>query len=162
MKRIFFTALLIILISAASFARKLVAEGKTFTALGNFKIETADQPLVLNGIELKTFVITYENSTMNVTIAIDEDSNCRRFLTISDKLSVQYVCTGSYFGIEKLHKKYAKEGLKTHDSALNRSAYFHQKIIVPGKNDPVYCMKLIAAYYPELINDLETSLQANK
>lgn len=154
------TALLIIMVCAASFARKLVAEGKTFTALGNFKIETADVPLIFHGVELKTYVITYENSSLNVTIAIEEDSNCRKYLTISDKLSVQYVCNGSYFGIERLPENYAKYGLKTDDPDLNRTAYFHQKIIVPGKNDPVFCMKLIAAYYPELFDNLKTSFQA--
>jgi hypothetical protein len=155
MKRMIFTALLICLISAASFARKLVAEGKTFTALGNFKIETADQPVVVNGVSLDTYVITYDNSKMNVTIAIEKDKKCRRYLTISDKLSVQYVCYGTHFGIEKLNEKYAKEGFKTSESALNRSAFFHQKVIVQGKNDPVTCMKLIGAYFPELLNDFE-------
>jgi hypothetical protein len=162
MKRMFFTALLIIVISAASFAGKLVAEGKTFSALGNFRIEKADQSMVFDGVELNTYVITYENSSMSVTIAIDRDKNCRRYLTLSDKLSVQYVCNGNYFGIDRLDKKYGKHGLKTSDSFLNRSAYFHQKVIAPGQNDPIFCMKLIAAYYPELINDLNTSLQASK
>ena len=158
MKRMIFTALLIIVISAASFGRKLVAEGKTFTAMGNFKIETADKPLVVNGVSLDTYVITYDNSKMSVIVAIDKDKKCRRYLTLSDKLSVQYVCYGTHFGIEKLSEKYAKDGFKTSDAALNRSAYFHQKVLVQGQNDPVTCMKLIGAYYPELLNDLENVL----
>ena len=158
MKRMMLTALLIIVISAASFGRKLVAEGKTFTAMGNFKIETADKPLVINGVSLDTYVITYDNSKMSVTIAIDKDRKCKRYLTISDKLSVQYVCYGTHFGIEKLNEKYAKDGFKTSESSLNRSAYFHQKVLVQGQIDPITCMKLIGAYYPELLNDLENVL----
>ena len=155
MKRMIFTALLIIALSAASYARKFVAEGKTFTAMGNFKIETADQPFVVNGVALDTYVITYDNSKMSVTVAIDKDKKCRRYLTISDKLSVQYVCYGTHFGIEKIAEKYAKAGLKTSDAALNRSAYFHQKVINQGRNDIVTALKLIGAYFPELINDFE-------
>jgi hypothetical protein len=155
MKRIILTALLIIAISCASFARKLVAEGKSFTTMGNFKIETADQPLVVNGVSLDTYVITYDNSKLSVTIAIDKDRKCRRYLTISDKLSVQYVCYGTHFGVEKLHQKYATEGLKTSEVALNRSAYFHQKVLTQGENDPITCMKLIGAYFPELLNNPE-------
>jgi hypothetical protein len=155
MKRMIFTALLLLIISAGVFARKLVAEGKTHTALGNFKIETADQPLVVNNVPLDTYVITYENSKMSLTIAIDKDKKCKRYLTISDKLSVQYVCYGTHFGIEKLNEKYANDGLKTSESALNRSAYFHQKVIVQGKNDPITCMRLIGAFFPELLNDQE-------
>jgi hypothetical protein len=155
MKRMIFLALLIIVISTVSFARKLVAEGKTFTAMGNFKIETADQPLVINGVSLETFIITYDNSRMNVTIAIDKDKKCKRYLTISDKLSVQYVCYGTHFGIEKLNEKYAKDGFRTSESGLNRFAYFHQKVLVQGENDKVTCMRLIGAYFPELLNDFE-------
>lgn len=155
MKRMIFTVLLIVVFSTFSFARKLVAEGKTFTALGNFKIETADQPMIINGNSLETYVITYDNSRMSVTIAIDKDKNCKRYLTISDKLAVQYTCHGTYFGIEKLHEKYAKDGLKTSESAMNRSAYFHQKVLVQGMNDPVTCMRLIGSYFPELFNDFE-------
>jgi hypothetical protein len=155
MKRIILTALFVLVICAVSYGRKLVAEGKTFTTMGNFKIETADQPFVVNGVSLDTYVITYDNSKMTVTVAIDKDRKCRRYLTISDKLSVQYVCYGTHFGIEKLNEKYAMDGLKTSDAALNRSAYFHQKVLTQGQNDPVTCMKLIGAYFPELINDIE-------
>jgi len=155
MKRMILTALLIFVICGASFGRKLVAEGKSFTTLGAFKIETADQPLVVNGVSLDTYVITYENSKMSVTIAIDKDKKCRRYLTISDKLSVQYVCYGTHFGVEKLNQKYSIEGLKTSDAALNRSAYFHQKVLTQGRNEPVTCMRLIGAFFPELLNDLE-------
>jgi hypothetical protein len=156
MKRMVLTSLLIFLIGAVSFARKLVAEGKSHTTMGSFKIETADKPFVINGKSLDTYVITYESSNMSVTVAIEDDKKCRRYLTVSDRLSIQYVCTGAYFGVEMLDKKYAAEGLRTSDAALNRSAYFHQKLLVQGKEDQVYCMKLIGAYFPELINDLET------
>jgi hypothetical protein len=158
MKRMILTALLIILVSAAMFARKFVAEGKTFTAMGNFRIETADKPFVLNGIELNTYVITYDNSKMSLTIAIAKDRKCLRYLTLSDKLSVQYVCNGNYFGVEKLDAKYGKDGLKTSDAGLNRSAYFHQKVLSSGYIESIDCMRLIGAYFPELINDFENLL----
>jgi hypothetical protein len=155
MKRMIFTALIIVLVSVVSYARKFVADGKTFTSMGNFKIETADQLLVLNGVELSTYLITYDNSNLRITIAIDKDNKSCRFLTLSDKLSVQYVCCKSYFGIEKLDLKYGKAGLSTSDAALNRDAYFHQKVISTGDTDLISCMRLIASYYPSLLNDLE-------
>jgi hypothetical protein len=144
MKRIVFTAFLIIFISAASFGRKLVAEGKSFTALGAFKIETADKPMVINGVTLDTYVITYENSNLSVTVAIEESKKCRR-----------YVCYGTHFGVEKLGRKYSQEGFKTSDEGLARNSYFHQKILTREKKDPVSCMLLIGAYFPELLNNLD-------
>jgi hypothetical protein len=151
MKRIVFTAFLIVFMCAGVFARKLVAEGKSFTTLGSFKIETADKPLVINGVPLDTYVITYENSKWTVTIAIEQSKKCRKYLTISDKLSVQYVCYGTHFGVEKLSPDYSPYGFTTSDAALSRSSYFHQKVLSRGEKDPVLCMKLIGAYFPELL-----------
>lgn len=152
MKRTTLTALLILLISCASFARKFVAEGKSFTAMGDFRIETADQPLVLNGVELNTYTVTYDSGT-TLTIAIEETKNCRRYITISDKLSIQYVCYGTHFGVEKLNREHARSGWKTVESNMDRTAYFHQKVLTPGQQDPITCLKLIGAYFPALINE---------
>lgn len=153
MKRVIFFALMIVFINGTSFARKLVAEGKTSNE--DFRIETADQPVIINGNALDTYIITYLTSKKTVTIAIDKDRTCRRFITISDKLSVQYVCYGTHFGVEKVDPKYSECGIKTSENMLNRSEYFHQKVIVMGKTNPIDCMKLIGAYFPALLNEPE-------
>lgn len=158
MKRMVFSVLLIMIISTGTFARKLVAEGKTFTTFGNFKIETADQPVVINGVSLDTYILTYDNTKVSVTIAIDKEKKCRRYLTISDNLSVQYVCYKTHFGVEKLGQKYIDAGISTSDAALDRSAYFHQKVLTSGGNDPVNCMKLIGAYFPDLLIEKDNIL----
>lgn len=152
MKQLTLTALLILIVSTASFARKFVAEGKTFTAMGDYRIETADQPIVINGVALNTFTVTYKDSDISLTIAIEESKNCRRYITISDRLSVQYVCYGTHFGVERLNRSYARLGLKTVESNMNLNAYFHQKVITPGQQDVVTCLKLIGAFFPALIS----------
>ena len=152
MKRLFFAAVLMIAFCTASFAGKVVAEGKTFTALGDYTIETADNPALVKGEECKTYIISYENTPMKVTVAICKDRKCKTFIVLSDKLSVQYVCNESYFGVEKLDKAFEKDGYKTSDTELNRSEYFHQKVIAPGKRGEVEATQLIAAYFPMLLN----------
>lgn len=154
MKRIITSALLIVFISCASFGnlgKRLIAEGKSFTPNGDFKIEVSDLPLVVNGVELDTYTITYNNSDLKVTIAIEKNRKCSKYITVCDKLAVQYVCNGSYFGVEKLTAQNAVNGLTTSDAAMDRSAYFHQKVLLSGQSDPVNCMKLIGAYFPELL-----------
>ena len=158
MKRIFLAAALIIAVSITSFARKFVAEGKTYSALGNYKLEIADNPITLNGKELKAFVISYANSNMEVTVAFDKSRKGMKYYVLSDNLSVQYVCNGDYFGVAKLDKELEKDGYKTSDSALNRSEYFHQKVITRGGNCDLDNSKLIAAYFPMLINNYENIL----
>ena len=153
MKRMILASLLIVAFSTASFARKLVAEGKTFTEFGNYKIELADNPVPVNGIDCKAFIISYENFPLEVTVVVCKDRKCKRYVVLSDKLSIQYVCNGSYFGVEKLDKTFEKEGYKTSDSALNRSEYFHQKVISHGRGAELENTQLIAAYFPMLLNN---------
>lgn len=149
----FLFAVLAVAFCTASFAQKVVAEGKTFTALGDYKIQTADITVPVKGEECKAYVISYENTPMQVTVAICKDKKCKKFVVLSDKLSVQYVCTDRYFGVEKLDKELEKDGYKTSDSELNRSQYFHQKVITPGKQGELESTQLIAAYFPMLLSN---------
>lgn len=153
MKRVILSAVLAIALCTASFAGKVVAQGATYTALGNYTIETADNPLFVKGEECKTFVISYENSPMDVTVAICKDRKCKKYVVISDKLSVQYVCNENYFGVEKLDKAFEKDGYKTSDSEMNRSEYYHQKVLTPGKRGELEATQLIAAFFPLLLNN---------
>ncbi len=156
MKRIIISVLLAVAVCSASFARKLVAEGQTYSALGTYKIELADNPVMIKGEECKAYVISYQNSPMEVTVVVTKEKKCKKYIVLSDKLSVQYVCNANYFGVEKIDKKLEKEGFKTSDSALNRSAYFHQKVLTPGKRGETEAAMLIAAYFPFLLNNNET------
>ena len=158
MKRVFFAAVLIVALSASSFAGEFIASGKSFTALGDYKIEKSDKPFILNGEELKAYIIKYENSPMEVTVVIKKSDKCKNFIVISDKLSVQYVCNEKYFGVEKLDKTYKIDGYSTSDIALNRTEYFRQKLITNGQNGEVMNTQLIASYFPMLINRSEDIL----
>jgi hypothetical protein len=153
MKRMFFAALLIVAFSSASFSREFIASGKTHSAMGDYKIEVADNPVMLNGQELKAYVISYQNSPMEVKIVVRQDKKCKNYIVLSDKLSVQYVCNGDYFGVQKIEKSLENSGLATSDAALNRSEYFHQRLISQGKQGEVEATQLIAAYFPMLIKD---------
>jgi hypothetical protein len=157
MKRMISAVVLLILVCTASFAKKVVAEGKTYTALGDYKIELADNPVMVKGEECKAYTISYENSPMKVTVVLTKDKNCKKYIVLSDKLSVQYVCNSDYFGVEKLDRAFEKDGFKTSDSGLNRSAYFHQKVITPGKRGEIESTQLIAAFFPLLIDDKDES-----
>jgi hypothetical protein len=160
MKRMILASVLIILISTASFARKLVAEGKTFTQLGNYRIELADNPVSLKGGDCKAYLISYENSPMEVKVVVCKDRKCKRYVVLSDKLSVQYVCNEYYFGVEKLGKEFEKEGFKTSDSSLNRLEYFHQKVLSRGMGGEIENTQLIAAFFPLLLNNISEVIAA--
>lgn len=155
MKRIFLTAVLIVTVFFASFAGKPVAEGKTFSTLGDYKIEVADNPFLLDGKELETFVISYTNTDMKVTLAIERTKKCKKYYVLSDNLSVQYICNNRFFGVERLGKELKKDGYSTENESLNLEEYFHQRIITDGNNSDLDNSMLIAAYFPYLIKNTE-------
>jgi hypothetical protein len=160
MIRILVVAVLTIMLSTASFARKLVSEGKTYTAFGNYKIELADNPVLLKGQECKSYVISYANTPMEVTVILCKDKNCMRYVVLSEKLSVQYVCNKDYFGVEKLGKCFEEENYTTSDAALNRLEYFHQKVLCPGQGSELDNTRLVAAYFPMLLNETSDIIAA--
>jgi hypothetical protein len=160
MKKIILITGLIVAVSMTSNARKLVAEGKTDSALGNYKIQVDDKFITINGKEHLPFVISYENSKMEVRVAIDMDKKGKIYYVISDNLSVQYVSNRQYFGVEMLGKELEKEGYKTSDVALNRIEYFRQKAITTNQSWKHDNTKLIAAYFPMLLNNIENIVAA--
>jgi len=151
MKKVLLAGLLMLALSTASFAREFVASGKTHTTMGDYKIEVADKPVTINGEELKTFVISYQNSPFKVTVVVKKDKKCKNFIVLSDKLSVQYVCNGDYFGVQKLDKSLEVAGYSTSEASLDRNQYFHQKVIVPGTTNEIEHTQLIATFFPLLI-----------
>lgn len=156
MKGMILATVLAVILSTVSFAKKLVAEGKTFSVLGDYKIELADNPVTIKGTDCKAYKISYANTPMEVTLVVCKDRKCRRYVVLSDKLSVQYVCNNTYFGVEMLDKSFEKDGYRTSDTELNRTEYFHQKVLGTGQKDEIEATKMVAAYFPFLINDLES------
>jgi hypothetical protein len=153
MKKMLFLALLTIAFGSATYAREFVAEGKTYSALGDYKIEKADNPVIINGEQFKAYVISYQNTPMEVTIVVKEGKDCKNYLVFSDKLAVQYVCNENYFGIQKFDKSLVIDGYKPTEAGLNRSEYFHQKKLAPGKRGELENAQLIAAYFPLLLTN---------
>jgi hypothetical protein len=160
MKRMILVAGLILTVSLGAYARKFVAEGKTYSAMGNYKIEIDDNYVMLNGKQHKPYVITYENSNLVVRVAVDMEKGCKKYYVISDNLSVQYVSNRLYFGVEKLAPELEKDGYKTSETALNRSEFFHQKVLTSRQGWRRDNTKLVAAYYPMLLNNVEDILAA--
>jgi hypothetical protein len=160
MKKIFLTTGLILALGLGTYARVTIAEGKTNSALGDYKIEVADQHFMVNGKVHIPYVITYANSDLEVRVAIDMDRKGKKYYVLSDNLSVQYVSNKKYFGVERLDKELEINGYTTSDAALNRAEYFHQKFITTGQNWKKDNTELIAAYFPLLLENADKMVAA--
>jgi hypothetical protein len=153
MKKMFLLALLTVAFGSALFSKELVAEGKTYSALGDYRIEIADNPVILNGDEIKSFVISYQNTPLEVKVAIMKDHGSKKYIVLSDKLCVQYVSNTNYFGVERLDKSLEKDGYTTSDTYLDRNEYFHQKVLTSGPSSDIDNTRLIASYFPLLLKN---------
>ena len=160
MKRIALTFVLITAVCFGSFARKLVGEGKTYTSFGKYKIEVDDTYMMVNGKQHKPYVITYENSNLEMRVAIDLEGEKKIYYVLSDVLSVKYVSNRKYFGVEKLGNSLENDGYTTSESALNRDQYFHQRILSKVQDWDSDNLGLVAAFYPMLLNNMDNFLAA--
>jgi hypothetical protein len=150
MKRIFLTLLLVAGVASLSFGRVIV-KGESNTPFGRYTIEVSDQPLALAGEEMKCYLITYENSPVTVKVYIDKEKKCKNYVVVTDGLSVTYTCDGQFFGVNKVDPKFKSAGIFTDDNLLDRTGYFHQKVIAQGVTAEYDATRLIASYYPALI-----------
>ncbi len=156
MKKIFSLLTVISLLSLSGYAKGPVAEGKTHCSLGNYVVDNAIDPIYVDGNALKTFVVSYENSDLNVRIGIDKsDRKCTRYIVVSDELEIQYACRRNSFGVQKLSKEYSDDGMSTSDLSLNREEYFHQKVITQNPKSELEHVKLISVFFPKLVKDYE-------
>jgi hypothetical protein len=155
MKRMISATVLLLMVSAVTFGKNPVATGKTFSPLGDYTLTATDNTTPLKGKDCQTYKLSYENSPLDVTVIICKDRGCKRYVVLSDKLSVQYVCNADYFGVEKLDKAFAAEGYTTSDEELNRVEYFHQKVLGPGRMNELDATKLVAAYFPFLLKNAD-------
>ena len=128
--------------------------------MGDYKIETTDNPILMKGQDCKAYLVSYANSPLEVTVVVCKDRKCKRFVVLSDKLSVQYVCNQDYFGVERLDKSFEEEGYATNDAELNKLEYFHQKVLGPGQKGDLEATQLVAAYFPFLLTSTDINSAA--
>ena len=155
MKRVILATMMLVLISTVSFAGRFIAEGKTHSTFGDYRLELADNTFIMSGDDCKAYNLVYENSPVDVTVVVcrDKAKKCVKYVVLSDKLSVQYVCNNSYFGVEMLDKNMQEQGHKTSHTYLNKYEYFHQKVLGPGNMSEKEATGLIAAYFPFLVSE---------
>jgi len=150
MKRILLVLVLFAGLTAMSYGRVIV-KGESNTSFGSYTIEAIDQPMMLAGEELKGYLITYENYPETVKVFVDKDKRCKNYVVVSDGLEVMYTCNGEYFGVNKVGKKYKEADISTDEGKLDRTGYFHQKVLSRGKTEEFDALQLIASYYPALV-----------
>jgi hypothetical protein len=127
--------------------------GNSLTEFGKYTITVSDAPIVINEEAVKTYDLTYENTTNPVRIALVKGEECVNFIVRSDEFEVQYTCNKGVFGVKKIDPKYQTLPKDELDAKLNRVSYFSQKVICNKQKSEDELLGLIACYFPSLINE---------
>ena len=151
MKKILLVLVLFAGVAAMSYGR-VILKGESNTSFGSYTIEAIDESMMIAGAELKCYTITYENFPEIVKVFIDKEKKCKNYVVVSDGgLEVMYTCNGEYFGVNKVGKKYRDAHISTDEGKLDRTGYFHQKVLTRGKTEEFDALQLIASFYPALV-----------
>jgi hypothetical protein len=153
MKRIILSSSLLLAFCLTVSARNPVMEGKTNSLFGDFRIEATGSTVTICGKEMKAFQLSYDNSDLKAVIAVNKSGKCTKYYVLNENLSVQYVCDNGFLGVERLDEDVENEGYKASDTALNRAEYFHQKVLTRGDYSDMENIRLIASYFPFLLNE---------
>ncbi|MFP4488225.1 MAG: hypothetical protein ACLFN1_02875 [Bacteroidales bacterium] len=163
MKKTLIAAFISLAFTAAAQPSSPVAQGSTHTVLGIYTIEETGEFEMIKGDPLRAYHIQYENSPDSICVAVDNSrKGVTRFLVISDKLVIEYICHNNFFGARLIDEHFQEEGLSTPMHKLDKKEYYHQKLITRDAKSETEYLKLISVYYPRLIKDYNNILYAAK
>ena len=66
--------------------------GNSLTDFGKYTVMVSDAPMVINNEEVKTYDLTYENTTDAVQIGVVKDEKCVSYVVRSDEFEIMYTC----------------------------------------------------------------------
>ena len=150
MKKLYLTTVLIMTVFITSMGNSIVASGQTNAFFGDYKIVALDERLTLNGREMEKYLISYDKTDMKVIVAVDKQAKCKKYYVLSGRLSIQYECDGTNFGIRKLDKELTDKGFTTAPDLLNKREFYSQRVLTSGQTATLDHLNLIAAFYPGL------------
>ncbi len=141
-----------VLICTMVLATLSVVAQSSFTNSGDFKVTKSESQMMVEGVEVPTFTIQYENMEAPVQVGIVEEDGCKNYIVRGDGFEIQYVCKKNKFGICYTESKYATMDRREMAKKVNRSEFLHQRVITSsGPKPDKYNVKLIASYLPEVM-----------
>jgi hypothetical protein len=127
--------------------------GKSLSEFGKYSVQMSDTPMKINGQELKTYELSYENTDHSVQIGVLPQENCTNFILKTNLFEVEYVCNKGVFGVKKINRDYASISKDMNEAVLNRVGYYAQRVISQNPKSEDELLGLIACYFPDLIKD---------
>lgn len=155
--KLLFLSICVLFLSVGASARMndgKALTGNSLTNFGKYSIVKSDAPMVIDNQVVKTFDLTYENTSAPIRIGVlTEKKNCTTFLLRSDEFEIQYSCKKGVFGVKKMDEKYCQLPFEATASKLNKVSYYSQRVISQNPKTEDELLGLIACYFPNLVNE---------
>ncbi len=96
----------LVLTSGAIYAEGDIAEvyatGSTITSAGDFVVQSTDKFYHFQGEKYELYKVYYEDSAMNLSIAVNPGRKCKSFIAFANDYTAFYECDRNGFGIRKI------------------------------------------------------------
>jgi hypothetical protein len=127
--------------------------GNSLTDFGKYTVMVSDAPMLINNEEVKTYDLTYENTSEPIRVGVVKTEECVTFIVRSGEFEIEYTCNKGVFGVKKIESKYQTLPKEEMDAKLDRVNYFAQRVICKNKKSEDELLGLIACYFPKLVNE---------
>jgi hypothetical protein len=127
--------------------------GSSLTDFGKYTVMKSNNPMVVNGEELKTYDLMYENTSNAVRVGVLKEKKCKSFIVKSDVFEVQYVCKNGVFGVKKIESRFQDLPKEANEAKLDKVGYYSQRVICQNKKTEDELLGLIACYFPNLVKE---------
>lgn len=127
--------------------------GNSLTDFGKYTIVNAEVPMVVDNQAVKTYELTYEQTSQPIIIGLVKEKKCTTFIVRSDEFEMMYTCNNGVFGVKKMDKKYQQLPKAEMDAKLDKVNYYAQRVISQNNKSEDELLGLIACYFPNLINE---------
>lgn len=125
--------------------------GDSNTDLGKYWVKKSVTPVVVNGNELETYVIHYNNLEQPVYVGVLKEKKCVTYIVKSDGIELVYTCKNGKFGIDYMPKNLATLPSDNVKAKINRQKFLYQRVITQTPADKDTHLGLIASYFPEVV-----------
>lgn len=149
--RIFSLLIVTILCSSLTLSAKTV-KGESHSQLGTYWLKKAANHMVVNGKELDTYSVHYENFNTSIHIGIiGKEKNCTEFVVRTDDFEILYTCKNGQFGIKYMPNRYSTMPKAHMKQTIDKSQFAYQQMISASAQSQNDLLQMIAVYLPDVM-----------
>lgn len=133
-------------LSAKGDVSDVYTSGSSNSDAGDFVVRTTDQVYHFQGKEYEVYKVSYEDSTKDVCIAVNEEGGCKSYIAYCCDFTVFYSCNKNGFGVRKVmfNSPQAQE-------KFNSDEFKQQSVLVKKRRiEKEKAIQLIAAFLPDM------------